>query len=249
MKRHFRRRLLEERERLHREARRHDSLGRLPLRESTGELSAYDNHPADMGSETFERSKDLARRRDLQRALADIDLALQRLEEGIYGYCQRCGRPIPRQRLEVLPATPYCGECARQLEAGGIAGASGRPVEEELLSPPFARTWRDASDEIDFDGEDAWQAVARYGTSDTPQDVGADVPYPHVYESPGDDLGLVEHTDRLVDTRFQSAEDVALAQEAVREARRDGGGVPPEPSPARRQPPDPSSPGDPATGG
>ncbi|HEY8489141.1 MAG TPA: transcriptional regulator, partial [Thermaerobacter sp.] len=69
-------------------------------------------------------------------------------------------------------------------------------------------------------GEDAWQSVAQYGSSDTPQDVWEPATYPDVYEDAGDDSGLVEHTDRLVDRRFESAEDVAVAQEAVKEHRR-----------------------------
>ena len=41
-------------------------------------------------------------------ALSEIDAALHRLEEGAYGRCERCGEPIPWQRLEVLPMTRIC---------------------------------------------------------------------------------------------------------------------------------------------
>ncbi|PZN11630.1 MAG: conjugal transfer protein TraR, partial [Bacillota bacterium] len=127
MREYFRRRLLEERRRLAGDLRDGGGLARQALREATGELSAYDNHPADLGSETFERGKDLSRRRDLQKALADVDGALARIEEGTYGYCQRCGRPIPRERLEALPATPYCVACAEEREGGPRARlAAGR---------------------------------------------------------------------------------------------------------------------------
>ncbi|PZN06859.1 MAG: transcriptional regulator [Bacillota bacterium] len=218
---HFRQRLLAERRRIAADLRFDSDIGRLSLRESVGELSTYDNHPGDVGTETFERAKDVARRRDVQRALHDIDAALARLEEGTYGYCQRCGRPIPRERLEALPATPYCEACAEAMaEREKRVRGTARPVEEALLSPPFARSWRDDTDEVDFDGEDAWQSVAQYGSSDTPQDVGEPATYPDVYEDAGDDGGLVEHTDRLLDLRFESAEDVAVAQEAVKEHRR-----------------------------
>ncbi|GAB6875869.1 TraR/DksA C4-type zinc finger protein [Thermaerobacter litoralis] len=218
---HFRRRLLEERRRIAEDLRYNSDIGRVSQRESISELSTYDNHPGDVGTETFEMGKDIGRRRDIQRALHDIDAALARLEDGTYGYCQRCGRPIPRERLEVLPATPFCVECATAMaeEEKKVRGTA-RPIEEEILSPPFARSWRDDTDEIDFDGEDAWQSVAQYGSSDTPQDVWEPATYPDVYEDAGDDSGLVEHTDRLVDRRFESAEDVAVAQEAVKEHRR-----------------------------
>lgn len=201
MREYFRRRLLEERRRLAGDLGDGGGLARQALRESTGELSAYDNHPADLGSETFERGKDLSRRRDLQRALADVDGALARLEDGTYGYCQRCGRPIPRERLEALPATPYCVACAEELAAAPRDRGGARPVEEERLSPPFARTWRGGREEAAFDGEDAWQAVARYGTSDSPPDAGG-------ARDPGGDegagpAGLVEATDAVPDRRWE----------------------------------------------
>lgn len=218
---HFRRRLLEERRRIAADLGYNSDIGRLSQRASISELSTYDNHPGDVGTETFERGKDIGRRRDVQRALHDIDAALARLDDGTYGYCQRCGRPIPRERLELLPATPFCKDCAEAMaEREKKVRGTARPVEEAILSPPFARSWRDDTGEIDFDGEDAWQSVAQYGSSETPQDVGKPATYPDIYEDAGDDSGLVEHTDRLLDLRFESAEDIAAAREAVKEHRR-----------------------------
>jgi DnaK suppressor protein len=46
-----------------------------------------------------------------------IDEALRRLDEGTYGICQQCGEPIPIERLEIQPYTPYCVECKEDLEA------------------------------------------------------------------------------------------------------------------------------------
>lgn len=41
-----------------------------------------------------------------------IDAALTRIEEGNYGFCMRCGEEISEARLEALPATPFCKNCA-----------------------------------------------------------------------------------------------------------------------------------------
>lgn len=46
------------------------------------------------------------------RERAAIDAALTRIAEGTYGYCTRCGEPIGDERLEALPATPFCRACA-----------------------------------------------------------------------------------------------------------------------------------------
>jgi RNA polymerase-binding protein DksA len=48
-----------------------------------------------------------------RRELNDIDAALKRLEAGTFGYCERCGAPISKARLEALPFVSLCLECAR----------------------------------------------------------------------------------------------------------------------------------------
>ncbi len=53
-----------------------------------------------------------------EAALSEIDAALQRLEEGSYGNCERCREPIPRQRLEVLPMSRLCTPCQYLAESG-----------------------------------------------------------------------------------------------------------------------------------
>ncbi len=44
-----------------------------------------------------------------------INAALQRIKDGIYGECQRCGDDILPERLEVVPYTPLCRNCARKV--------------------------------------------------------------------------------------------------------------------------------------
>lgn len=72
--------------------------------DQTGELTHYDQHPADQASETFEREKDLAILERLETELAEIEAALQRLDEGTYGVDEVTGEPIDPERLEAYPA-------------------------------------------------------------------------------------------------------------------------------------------------
>jgi DnaK suppressor protein len=51
------------------------------------------------------------------RMVADIDQALRRIEEGTYGVCERCGKPIDERRLEALPTARYDAACQTQIEA------------------------------------------------------------------------------------------------------------------------------------
>lgn len=62
------------------------------LTDSTGELSSYDNHPADIGTETFERSRDMAINDSLQDELEQVNAALQRIKDGTYGICVESGK-------------------------------------------------------------------------------------------------------------------------------------------------------------
>lgn len=50
-----------------------------------------------------------------QQSLDQIDQALRRIDEGSYGRCDRCGRDIPRERLEALPHARYCVPCQERV--------------------------------------------------------------------------------------------------------------------------------------
>jgi RNA polymerase-binding transcription factor DksA len=64
-------------------------------------------HPGDIGTDLFERERDLGELDDVEQELRDIEDALRRLDEGTYGTCDVCGRPIPDERLEANPTARY----------------------------------------------------------------------------------------------------------------------------------------------
>ena len=74
----------------------------------SGELSSVDQHIADIATETEDRELDIARRKLVEDRIALIDEALERIRRGTYGRCVVCDAPIPPERLEALPWTPYC---------------------------------------------------------------------------------------------------------------------------------------------
>ena len=137
------------------------------LKESMSELSNYDNHPGDQGTELFEREKDIALNEHSEFYLKEIKLALKAMEEGDYGVCEKCGETIPYERLEAIPTTRRCVEHAEDKSV-----TNTRPVEEDVLKPAFGKFEYDESEkqETQFDAEDSWQSVAQYGTSESPSD-------------------------------------------------------------------------------
>jgi DnaK suppressor protein len=85
------------------------------------ELAATDDGVKDVADQSVKDvSQEVEYRlseRDSQ-AIADIDQALLRIEEGTYGVCARCGREIPERRLEAMPTARYDAECQAIVEQG-----------------------------------------------------------------------------------------------------------------------------------
>jgi RNA polymerase-binding transcription factor DksA len=70
--------------------------------------STQTQHPADIGTETFNRERDLSVLESVEAELSDVEHALRRIDEGTYGRCEACGRPIGDDRLEAVPAARFC---------------------------------------------------------------------------------------------------------------------------------------------
>lgn len=83
------------------------------------ELSSVDQHPADVGTETFERERDLSTLEQVEAELAEVAAAFERLDAGTYGTCEACGRPIGEERLQALPFTRFCVQDQQRVEADG----------------------------------------------------------------------------------------------------------------------------------
>ncbi len=79
--------------------------------EATGDLSRHRTHTADQGTENYQREL-ASRLRSLEsETLREIDDALCRLSAGTYGTCEKCGEPISRARLNVVPYARFCMKC------------------------------------------------------------------------------------------------------------------------------------------
>jgi DnaK suppressor protein len=73
----------------------------------SGEMG-FDEEYADSGTATFERERDLSLVNNLRDLMERIDKALAKIDEGTYGLCDRCGRPIEKLRLKALPYANLC---------------------------------------------------------------------------------------------------------------------------------------------
>jgi RNA polymerase-binding protein DksA len=65
-------------------------------------------------SHVFEQQRDLALRDRSRIELGLVEAALRRLDDGTYGSCTSCGKPIAAERLEAIPWAALCIDCARK---------------------------------------------------------------------------------------------------------------------------------------
>jgi RNA polymerase-binding transcription factor DksA len=84
--------------------------------EASGDLSYMPIHMADMGTDNFDQEFTLNLMQTEEDTLSQIEGALERIEEGVYGTCVECEGRIPKTRLNALPYTPYCVRCAGKIE-------------------------------------------------------------------------------------------------------------------------------------
>ena len=111
----FKRRLEEERERLEDLIADYErELEEARLTESSSDRSP-DPGNAEASSMKLEYAKELSIEQNTLDLLGKVNRALERVEAGTYGICESCGNAIPVERLDVLPYSTLCVECASRI--------------------------------------------------------------------------------------------------------------------------------------
>lgn len=106
----FRAVLEEQKTRLEAEVAELDAQERESLSEASGE-NVYRDHMGDQGSATFERELDMTLEDNVRDLLSEVRQAIESIEAGTYGRCERCGAEIPAERLEAVPTASLCITC------------------------------------------------------------------------------------------------------------------------------------------
>ena len=76
-------------------------------------------HIADLGTDEFSRDLEINLSNSEGKILKLINEAIEKLENGTYGKCERCGKNIPKSRLTALPYAKYCIKCQKEIEKTG----------------------------------------------------------------------------------------------------------------------------------
>lgn len=87
------------------------------IEDELGEVSAtgMDNHLADTATAMYDRELEGGLEEGAQQTLADVEAALRRIEDGSFGTCEACGKPIGAERLAAIPWARLCIDDQRRL--------------------------------------------------------------------------------------------------------------------------------------
>lgn len=91
--------------------------------ETSGNLSNVPVHLADFGTDSFEQEMSTSLLSNVRQLQLEVAAALDRVDQGTFGKCQQCSRAIGVGRLQAVPYTRYCVECAQNAEKEGEAGS------------------------------------------------------------------------------------------------------------------------------
>ncbi len=86
-------------------------------KESSGDLSSYSFHQADQGSDTNSLEKKMYLYDSEQKKIKLLNVALEKIYDGIYGVCEICGELISESRLKAIPFARFCIECKSKEES------------------------------------------------------------------------------------------------------------------------------------
>lgn len=127
--------------------------------DAAGDLSSMPIHMADIGTDNYEQEFALGLLDSERKLLHEINEALQRIEEGVYGICEGTGEPIPQARLEASPWARYCVAYARLIEQGLVTTDEDEQEEPEDKkkrrgSQKRKKKSEDIEDEIEEEDDD-----------------------------------------------------------------------------------------------
>lgn len=170
-------------------------------REEISELSMIDNHPADYGTEMFEKERNYALLSNEKNMLSQVETAMKKIDSNTYGKCEVCGIDIQRERLDIKPAATTCIKCENG-KPNYMTNRKDRPVEESILSP-YGKHFMTKDSILDAGGsyslENSWEAVEKNNIRKNNDEGDSDTE-----EDDEDDYGIVEFTDRISNQYYKN---------------------------------------------
>jgi len=152
---YFKNKLFEEKEKLleSKEKNMQERYGSIDM--YPNELSGYDNHPADVGTEVFMKEQDQGFQINIDNKLNEVESSIQMIDEGNYGRCIDCNKKIKEERLRLIPYIKTCLECTKKEEV---------PMEfrqfESIADEYATKLSNKPASNVIYDREDTYQDIA-----------------------------------------------------------------------------------------
>lgn len=172
--------------------------------DSPGELSNYDNHPAEIATELFQFELNNALKVHEEHLLQEINEALDKIDNGKYGKCEICDEEISYERLEALPYSRLCIDCEKDREEKMATLKNQRPVEEKVIDIPIGRKYLNSREDDEFEGIDQLNDLLKQGSADTPQDMGGYEDYEEFYTNKLDRQGIVDPMGNISNEQYKN---------------------------------------------
>lgn len=93
-----------------------DDTLRKSQKEASGDISGYTYHMADVASDNYDREFSLELASNERKSIYELDDALKRIEEGVFGICDSCKSSISKVRLKAVPSARLCIKCQEKRE-------------------------------------------------------------------------------------------------------------------------------------
>ena len=88
--------------------------------DASGDLSNVPIHMADVGTDNYERDIMIELIQNGEEGVRNIDIALEKIEEGTFGVCELCAKKINKERLKAVPYAKLCIDCQREEEIDNV---------------------------------------------------------------------------------------------------------------------------------
>lgn len=180
---HFKEKLLQEKEQQLQSLKNREKEKDQTMELLDSELSSYDNHPADVGTELYMMEQEEGFKEQIKIVIDKIDDSLEDIEEGKYGICNNCNKEIKEERLELIPYAKTCLDCSEAEKDNNIDNnvKDNNKIYESLNYQSFSLTPDENKDSTGYDKEDTLEDV--FEDNIVPKDPSL---------STGDNIGLVE---------------------------------------------------------
>lgn len=148
------------------------------------ELSSYDNHPADSGTEMYMMEQEGAYKEQIESVIREIDASLEDIKNGNYGICNNCNKKIREERLELIPYVKSCVGCSGDENVLNEDSENKNKKYESLPYDNFALEPNNDKDNVGYDKEDIFKEIMKDNI--IPKDPSF---------STGDNLGIMDEDD------------------------------------------------------